>query len=196
MKLPTALLLPGLVLWIGVQAQNDTYNAQRVAPSLYTPASSPAKCSPYGYITVTEVNQPEAKTVTSCGEEGAAYGRGGGDYGDGGYGGTKTVTKTEPCTKASTVTSYQNCIPVSQNPQAGGGVLELPMLTSAIEKWRWRLSKQATWFGRRLQQASATTILQYNHRHIKTRSYQDQDRCFLGDRDQYKDFCRHNGKFD
>jgi hypothetical protein len=127
MKLPAAILVSGSVLLAGVNAQNATYNAQRISSSMYTPASSPAKCSPDGTITVTQINQaydtqyvtqwktttykddkPE-KTITTC--TGSV----------GGYGSTTTVTATTttslPCTgKPTTVTSYQNCIPVSHYP--------------------------------------------------------------------------------
>ncbi len=122
MRLPVAAL--GAVLLAAANAQNDTFNAQRVQPSLYTPASSPAKCSPDGTITVTQLNQAfntqyltqwktttytdsqPAKTITTC--TGTL----------GGHGSTTTVTSTITtglsCTgKATTVTSYQNCIPVS-----------------------------------------------------------------------------------
>lgn len=122
MKLRAALLVHSVALWAGVNAQNDTFNAQRVAP---VPAN---ECPQAGYITVTQVNKVTetttvtqnnaAATVTTCpqGEkiapEGAGYGYG--------YGTTTTVTATLPCTKATTVTSYQNCIPVSSFSQSDG----------------------------------------------------------------------------
>lgn len=126
MRLSAAILVPGIVLLARANAQNATYNAQK-QPSMYTPVSSPAKCSPDGWITVTQINpiydtqyvtqwktttytqsQP-GKTITTC--TGSM----------GGYSTTKTVTTTTttslPCTgKPTTVTSYQNCIPVSRNP--------------------------------------------------------------------------------
>lgn len=125
MKLPAAILASGIVLLAGVNAQNATYNAQKLQPSLFTPASSPAKCSPDGTITVTQLNQAyetqyetqwrtttytenrPARTITTCT----------GSLGEG-YGSSTTVTRTITtslsCTgKPSTVTSFQNCIPVS-----------------------------------------------------------------------------------
>jgi hypothetical protein len=124
MRLPAAILASGFVLLAGVNAQNATYNALTLS-SMYTPASSPAKCSPDGTITVTQINQAydtsyvtqwktttytedkPGKTITTC--TGSM----------GGYGSTTTVTATTttslPCTgKPTTVTSYQDCIPVSQ----------------------------------------------------------------------------------
>jgi hypothetical protein len=122
MRLPTSILASAFVLLAGVNAQNATYNALKIS-SMYTPASSPAKCSPDGTITVTQINQAyteyvtqwqtttytdnkPGKTVTTC--TGTM----------GGYGSTTTVIATTTtslsCTgKPTTVTSYQNCIPVS-----------------------------------------------------------------------------------
>ena len=132
MKLPAATLVSGIVLLAGVNAQNATYGAQRLQSSMYTPASSPAKCSPDGTITVTQVNQvydtqyeTQWRTTTYTEKEaagtittytGSVGGGGGGERG--GYGSTRTVTATMTtslsCTgKPSTVTSYRNCIPVS-----------------------------------------------------------------------------------
>ena len=124
MRLPAAIL--GIALLAGVNAQNATFDAQRVQSSMYTPASSPAKCSPDGIITVTQVNQAydvqyltqwktttytesqPAETITTCT----------GTLGE--YGSTRTVTATQTtsleCTgRPKTVTSYQNCIPVSSS---------------------------------------------------------------------------------
>ncbi len=124
MKLPAACLVSAIIL-AGVNAQNATYSVQKLQPSMFTPASSPAKCSPDGTITVTQLNQAfetqfetqwktttytensPARTITTCtGSTG------------GGYGSTATVTTTITtslsCTgKPNTVTSFQNCIPVS-----------------------------------------------------------------------------------
>jgi hypothetical protein len=136
MRLLAALLISGSLLLAGVNAQNATtsYNAQDQKPSQYTPVSSPAKCSPDGYITVTQINpiykteyltqwktttqqesQP-AKTIMTC--TGSV----------GGYGSTRTVTATTTTSLSCTggpsgVPSYQNCIPVSHNPADTGDFL-------------------------------------------------------------------------
>lgn len=131
MKFRAAVLASGIVLLAGVNAQqNATYGAQKLQSSLYTPASSPAKCSPDGTITVTQVNQiydtqveTQWKTTTYTENEAAktittytGWMEGEGERG--GYGPTTTVTATETTSlsckgKPSTVTLYQNCIPVS-----------------------------------------------------------------------------------
>lgn len=173
MRLAAAILVSGIGLLAGANAQNATYDAQRLHSSMFTPASSPAKCSPDGWITVTQINpvyetqwktttytekQPE-KTVTTC--TGSV----------GGYGSTRTVTATAttslPCTKQpTTVTSYQNCIPVSHDLIAAGNSISgcstrLRVMADylTIESYRLLSKAQA---GRKENRASAS-ILQYHH---------------------------------
>lgn len=144
MRLAAAILVSGIGLLAEANAQNATYSAARLQPSLYTPASSPAKCSPDGWITVTQINpvydtqwktttyteKEPAKTITTC------------TGSPGGYGSTRTVTATSTMTasctgKPTTVTSYQNCIPVS------GVAIRVRIITDclAIESLRQWLSK-------------------------------------------------------
>ena len=128
MRLPIVILVSGMVLLAEANTQNATYNAQKLQPSMYTPASSPAKCSPDGWITVTQINpvydtqwitQWKTTTYTESHPDKTITT---GARSFGGYGPTITVTATIttdlPCAGRSaiaTVTSYQNCIPVSQN---------------------------------------------------------------------------------
>ena len=144
MKLRAALLVQAVALWLVTGAQNETFDAQRLAP----PAAA-NDCPPAGTITVTRVNNVvetvtvtknnpastvtqnnAAVTVTSCPE--AASGPA--EVVPNGLrmgcvattktvtatmpcgGTTKTVTATLPCTKVSTVTSYLNCVPVRTCP--------------------------------------------------------------------------------
>jgi len=160
MTLRAAILAVGVVLLAGVNAQNATYNAL-VISSMYTPASSPAKCSPDGTITVTQINQAyteyvtqwatttytdskPGKTITTC--TGSM----------GGYGSTTTVTATTTtslsCTeKPTTVTSYQNCIPVSHHELGTQRIrlelllLYLPSLSDRfmIESYIWLSQSKA-----------------------------------------------------
>lgn len=132
MRPTAAILVPGIVLLAGAYAQNATYSAQRLQPSLYTPASSPAKCSPDGWITVTQVNPiydtqyiTQWKTTTFT-ENQAAQTTEASIGMLRGWGGTprtvtSTVTTNLPCTgRPTTVTSYQNCIPVSHGRSENG----------------------------------------------------------------------------
>ena len=177
MRVAAGTLVTGIVLLAGADAQNATYNAQQLTPSMYTPASSPAKCSPDGTITVTQVNQAydtqymtqwetttytesrPAKTITTC--TGSM----------GGYGSTQTVTATMTtslsCTgKPTTVTSYQNCVPVSHHSGATDSMASSPGLcvpsiadNLATESVRLWLSKPKA--GR--QEKSSASVLQHHH---------------------------------